>query len=122
MPYFYVALTVIFTVYGQLVLKWRIEYYQVESTSFFANFIRLIKIIFSDPLIFSGLVSAFFASIFWMLAVSKLELSSAYPLTSASFVLVFIASAILFGEPISLQKLIGISLIVVGIIIIGRAM
>ncbi|WP_369688021.1 EamA family transporter [Vibrio cholerae] len=57
-----------------------------------------------------------------MLAVSKLELSSAYPLTSASFVLVFIASAILFGEPISLQKLIGISLIVVGIIIIGRAM
>jgi len=41
-----------------------------------------------DPLIFSGFASAFIASFFWMAAMTKFELSYAYPFMSRVFVLV----------------------------------
>src|SRR5690625_6602921 len=76
-----------------------------------------------DPLILSGFLSAFVASLFWMAAMTKFDISFAYPLMSFAFVLVFIISVFLFGEPITTNKVIGLALIVLGIIVtkIGRA-
>jgi uncharacterized membrane protein len=75
-----------------------------------------------DPFIFSGFASAFIASLFWMAALSKFELSFAYPFMSLSFVLVFILSVFLFNDSVTLYKVVGLVLIVLGIVISSRSM
>ena len=120
MGYVYIFLTILFTVYGQLILKWRIVKYGSLPEQFIEKLIFLLKLLL-DPFILSGFISAFIASIFWMAAMTKFDLSFAYPFMSASFVFVFILSIVLFKEPFSMYKLIGLGFIVLGIIISSRA-
>lgn len=120
MNYLYILGTIVFTVYGQLILKWRIADYGVLPVSFMDKVIFLIKLLF-DPFILSGFLSAFIASLFWMAAMTKFDLSFAYPFMSASFVLVFVFSMLFFNESFSIYKLLGLFFIVVGIIITSRA-
>ncbi len=111
MNYLYIIGTILFTVYGQLVLKWRILKYGNLPEQLFDKLLFLLKLLL-DPFILSGFVSAFVASLFWMAAMTKFDLNFAYPFMSASFVLVFFLSMVFFNEPFSIYKLIGLSFIV----------
>ena len=73
--------------------------------------------LFIDPWLLSGFVSAFIASLFWMAAMTKFELSFAYPFMSAAFILVFILSIFIFGETFTWGKVLGLVLITAGIIV-----
>jgi len=79
-----------------------------------------LKLLF-DPFIFSGFASAFVASLFWMAALSKFELSFAYPFMSLSFVLVFGISVLLFNDAVTMSKIVGLVFIVLGIFISSRS-
>lgn len=121
MGYFYIFGTIFFTVYGQLILKWRISAVGSLPTELVDKVVFLCKLLF-DPFIFSGFLSAFVASFFWMAAMTKFELSYAYPFMSGAFVLVFILSVLLFNEVVTWQKIVGLTFIVIGIFITSRSM
>lgn len=72
------------------------------------------RIIF-DPYIFSGFVSAFIASLFWIGAMTKFEITKAYPFMSIVPALVFLFGIALLGEAFTWGKLIGLIFIMVGI-------
>jgi len=114
--YYYIAATVLLTVYGQLILKWRMLDVGALPDGAAEKILFLVRLVL-DPYIFSGLAAAFIAAIFWMAAMSKFDISYAYPFTSLSFVLVLILAALFFGEPLNLHKIIGIVLIVLGLIV-----
>jgi multidrug transporter EmrE-like cation transporter len=114
--YFYVALTIVFTVYGQLVLKWQIEQAGALPAGGIDKLAFLLHLLL-NPWVFSGFFSAFLASLAWMAAMTKFELSHAYPFMSLNFVLVLMAGGLLFNEAITPYKLAGLALIVVGIIV-----
>jgi len=120
MGYFYIFGTIFFTVYGQLILKWRISSVGSLPPEILDKVIFLFKLLF-DPFIFSGFASAFIASFFWMAAMTKFELSYAYPFMSGAFVLVFILSVLFFNEVVTWQKVLGLALIVAGIIVTSRS-
>ena len=120
MGYFYIFGTIFFTVYGQLVLKWRINGVGSLPDGLNEKVLFLIKLLF-DPWIFSGFLAAFIASFFWMAAMTKFDISYAYPFMSSAFVLVFLLSIILFHEPVTWQKVIGLVLIVAGIVVTSRS-
>lgn len=107
--------------YGQLALKWQIVKYGSLPNGTLEKIFFLFKLLF-DPIILSGFISAFVASFFWMAAMTKFELSYAYPFMSAAFVLVFFLSVLMFQESITWQKLAGLCLIVAGIYISSRSM
>jgi len=117
--YFYLALTIIFTVYGQLILKWRIG---LKGAMPAENLEKLIyfKNAFLDIWVISGFASAFIASIAWMATLTKFDLSYAYPFMSLSFVIVFFLSVLFFQEAITWQKLVGLGLVIGGLIIISK--
>lgn len=73
--------------------------------------------LFLDPWIISGFAAALIASLFWMAAMTKFEISFAYPFMSASFILVFILSIYIFGETFTWGKVLGLALITAGIIV-----
>lgn len=120
MGYFYVFGTVVFTVYGQLILKWRIVKYGSLPELLWDKIIFLFKLLF-DPFIFSGFAAAFIASFFWMAAMTKFELSHAYPIIVGGLALLTSLFAIIFlKEPLTAYKIFGIALIVSGVYLISR--
>ena len=120
MGFAYIFGTIIFTVYGQIVLKWKIDKYGNLPEEWLDKVAFLFRLLL-DPFILSGFLSAFVASLFWMAAMTKFNISFAYPFMSLSFVLVFGLSVFLFGEPVTSQKVIGLSLIVIGIIVTSQS-
>jgi drug/metabolite transporter (DMT)-like permease len=120
MAYFYIAGCVFFTVYGQVILKWRIDKYGALPDGLVQKFATLAKLIFLDPFILSGFASAFIASFFWMSAISKLPLSYAYPFMSSAFLLVVLLSVFFFGETLNIWKIVGTLLVVLGLILLSR--
>lgn len=119
LDYFYIIATISFTVYGQMILKWRIATFGSLPEDIFGKLRFLISLLL-DPAIFSGFATAFLASLAWMAAMTKFELSHAYPFMSLNFVVVLILSGWLLNEPVSLQKILGMGLIVLGTMVAAR--
>jgi len=120
MGYVYILGTVFFTVYGQLIIKARISRYGELPASGYEKFHFILSALM-DPWILSGLVSAFVASIFWIAAMTKFDISYAYPFMSSAFILVYVLSVALFAEPVTWAKSIGLVLIVAGIFVTSRS-
>jgi multidrug transporter EmrE-like cation transporter len=114
MSYFYIFMTVFFTVYGQFVIKWQVSQVSALPLSLFSKFIFFFQLI-TNPWIFSGLFAAFLGSLTWMAALTKLPLGYAYPFTSLSFVIVVLFSGIFFNEVVTPLKLIGVALVILGV-------
>ena len=117
--YIYIFATIGLTVYGQLIIKWRIA--QLGSLPLeFVDKIKFLLGLLFDPAIFSGFSAAFLASLAWMVAMTKFELSHAYPFMSLNFVVVLLLSEWLLSEPMNIQKTIGVALIVLGTVVAAR--
>jgi undecaprenyl phosphate-alpha-L-ara4N flippase subunit ArnF len=70
--------------------------------------------------LFIGLGSYATSLLFWLFAISRLELSLAYPMLSLSYVLVYVVAVnwSLLNETISVVRSLGILVVIVGIILI----
>lgn len=115
----YVLGSVLCTVYGQIVVKWQVSKAGALPASFSEKILFLIHLVL-NPWIMSGMVAGFFALICWLAAMTKFELSYAYPFMSLAFVFVLILSAVLFHEAVTVPKVLGILLIIAGIIVASR--
>ena len=95
MSYFFIAMTILLTVYGQLILKWQVGVHgQLLSAPLQPlNILQLLL----KPWVISAFVAAFGASLFWMAAISRLPLSKAYPYMALNFVFVLVLAAIIFN-------------------------
>jgi uncharacterized membrane protein len=111
--------TVLLTVYGQMIIKWRVGQFGAipgptsDKLSYFAGLLI-------DPGVLSGLAAAFLAAVAWMAVMSKFDLSYAYPFISLNFVIVVVLSCLAFHEALTPPKLIGVTLIVLGTIVASR--
>lgn len=116
MSYAYVAVSISLMVYCQIVIKWQVAS-AVAHPENTASRLGLAIGLLINPWVISALAAAMLAAVLWMAALTKLDLSRAYPLVSLSFVAVTFASAWLFQEPLTGLKLAGVALICVGVAI-----
>ena len=113
MDYLYIAATISFTVYGQFIIKLRIAKFGSLPVGWLEK-LKFLMSLFCDPGILSGLAAAFLASLAWMVTMIKFELSHVYPFISLNFVAVLLLSGWFLGEPVTLQKMLGVGFIVFG--------
>lgn len=119
--YAYIAGTVLFTVYGQLTVKWRLGHHGRVPDGLSAKLPFFINLLL-DPFIISGLGAGFLAALFWMAAMSIADVSYAYPFISAGLVLLTVTLAVLlFGEPMTIPKSAGVALIVAGVLTLAKS-
>jgi multidrug transporter EmrE-like cation transporter len=77
--------------------------------------------VLTTPILFIGYSLSAVSALIWLLVLSRFELSYAAPIFSAIYyVLLLIASAILFREDVSLARWVGAFFIVVGIGLIAQ--
>jgi multidrug transporter EmrE-like cation transporter len=119
MNYIYIALTIAFTVFGQLAIKSQVAAAGALPAAGGDKLMFLIRLLL-NPMIIAAFASAFLASICWMGAMTKFPLSQAYPFMALNFVIVLALSAWMFNEPISAMRWLGIALICVGTFIAAQ--
>ncbi len=121
MRYIYIFATLFFTVYGQMILKWRILKlnWSMPHTSIWDMVVSYTKFLL-DPFIFSGFLSAFVASVCWSMAMTKFQITEAYPFMSLAPAIVFLLGVWLLGETFTIGKVIGLVLIIIGLIVTVR--
>jgi multidrug transporter EmrE-like cation transporter len=75
----------------------------------------------TQPYILGGISCYVVSVVVWILALSRVEVSMAYPMLSIGYVVNAIAAWYLFGEAVTAARLAGIGIIVVGVFIVARS-
>ena len=73
------------------------------------------------PYVVIGLLIYVCGTLFWLVALSRVDLSYAYPFASLSYVVMLAASYFLFHENITPMRLLGTGVICLGVILISRS-
>jgi multidrug transporter EmrE-like cation transporter len=68
-----------------------------------------------------GLACYVISVAFWILALTRVDVSVAYPMLSIGYVINALAAAALFAEQLSFQRLAGIGVIVIGCWLVARS-
>jgi multidrug transporter EmrE-like cation transporter len=76
---------------------------------------------FSNIYVDVGFALYLIASLFWMVILSRVQLSWAYPLVSMGYVIVVVLSRVIFHEPVSLARFAGTLVICAGVILVSRS-
>jgi len=68
-----------------------------------------------------GLICYAVSVVVWILALSRVDVSIAYPMLSIGYIVNAVAAWHLFDEPMNLGKVAGIGIIIVGVYILARS-
>ena len=120
--HFYLLLSIFLGVGSQLIIKWKMSAFSFDNYETWQEKFALAFSMLLNPYIIIALVLTLLAGVTWMIAMTKFEISYAYPFTLLALVLVTIFSVIFFGESINIYKLIGIVFIILGIVVISKGM
>ncbi|MCY0386350.1 SMR family transporter [Robbsia sp. Bb-Pol-6] len=70
--------------------------------------------------IVGGLACYVVSVVVWIMALSRVDVSLAYPMLSLGYVVNAIAAYYLFGEALTMQRLLGIGIVLVGVYVLAR--
>ncbi len=118
----YIFLSIFFAVTSQLIIKWKMNEYDLTQ---FPSIIEKFSFAFSmlfNPYIILSILFTLLSGLSWMIAMTKFDISYAYPFTALGFVFILIFSIILFHEPINWHKITGTFFIILGILITSRSL
>ncbi|MFH1709919.1 MAG: EamA family transporter [bacterium] len=74
-----------------------------------------------QPYVFLGILCFSVSSIFWLVVLSRIDLSMAYPLVSIAYVVTAIFSYFIFKENITIIRWLGIITICLGVFLISKS-
>lgn len=113
----FALLSVLLGAVGQVILKVganRLGEISLSFSTFFKDLIHIIKV----PQIILGVIFFSISFLLWIKVLTKNELSYSYPIVSLNYIIIMVMSFFLFHEAITLKKMIGTGLIVLGVWII----
>ena len=73
-----------------------------------------------EPHILGGLACYVVSVVVWILALSRVPVSIAYPMLSLGYVVTAVAAWLLLGEALSAVRVTGIAVIIVGVYLVAR--
>ena len=118
-PYGLIGLSIAAGVIGQTTMKLGVNHAGLGEGS--AGLVGVLGIIFTEPLVLLGLACYVLAALAWIAALTRLDLSVAYPFLALNFVLIALSASMILGESIPLLRWAGIGVICVGILLVARS-
>jgi len=104
---------------GQLTLKFGLNKIG-ELILLRSNLGSLFLKILSSPVLLLGLFFYGVSAFIWIIGLSKVPLSKAYPLVSISYIIVVFFSWLLLHENISLLKIVALAVICFGVFLLSK--
>jgi len=106
---------------GQLLLKSGMRQVGPVSLTNLSHPLPLLLTVFTNPLILIAVPLYVAGFLTWLIVLSKLDLSYAYPFLAVTYVLVPLFSWLFLGEQVPLMRWVGIAVICVGLVLVGQA-
>ena len=116
----YVLSGVLLNAIAQLFLKAATRRLGVLTPEHGAVFDMCMRII-AQPAVWAGLLCYTLSMVLWIVALSRTDISVAYPFLSIGYVIATLAAWQLFGEVLSTQRLAAIGLICIGVVLLYRS-
>ncbi len=85
------------------------------------NLSRIFWAVAGNGYIWAGLTCYVISVVVWLLVLSRVEVSYAYPLLSVGYIVTACAGWLFFQENLSLTRLLGIAVICLGVYLITRS-
>jgi drug/metabolite transporter (DMT)-like permease len=102
---------------GQVIIKWQVNQASPMPEDLLQKIWFLMEFLIR-PWVVISMLATFFGGITWIIAMTKLDVSYAYPYVAATFIIVPVAAVFMFGEQVTIGKLLGGSLILAGIAVV----
>lgn len=120
MKYFYlILLGVVLNAGAQLLLKEAMN--RIGHFAFsWHNILPIGQQILQSPFIWVGLIAYGFSLVVWLVALSRVDVGLAYPMLSIGYILVAIAGHFWLQEPLTMERMLGIIVIMVGVFLLTR--
>jgi multidrug transporter EmrE-like cation transporter len=115
-PFVFIALSTVFGIAGQMLLKSGMS----RMGGAAAGKSLVVKMV-TSPWVMGGLIIYGLGVVNWLMALSHLELSYAYPFASLSYIGIIIGSYFVFKERITLMRLAGIAVIIAGVLVTSQS-
>ena len=116
----YILISVLGGAIGQILLKTGMS--QMGPLTLSVN--QLFHILWrmtTNPYVVVGLGVYVMGTVFWLSALSRVDLSYAYPFASLSYIVMLVASILIFKENITLLRLVGTLVVGLGVLLISRS-
>lgn len=75
----------------------------------------------TQPWILLGLVCYFVSAGLWIIALTRVDVTIAYPMLSMGYVIAALLAWHIFGEPLTAGRVLGIAIILAGVVVLGRS-
>ncbi len=115
-----ILLSVSIAVGGQMLLKIGINRIRIVSLNGLDYLGQLFLGIIKSPLVISGLFLYIISAAIWLVVLSAVDLSFAYPFIGSTYVMLLILSKFILKEDVNLIRWIGALIITIGVIVISR--
>lgn len=86
----------------------------------FENIIPIGVKVIANPPILAGLCAYVVSVAVWLLVLSRVQVSFAYPMLSIGYIVNAVAAYYLFGEDLSLLQIVGIFIIISGVYLVSQ--
>ena len=73
------------------------------------------------PAILAGMACYVVSLVVWIMGLSRVQVSVAYPMLSIGYLINAVAAWYLFGEALGAQRMVGIGTIIVGVFLVARS-
>jgi drug/metabolite transporter (DMT)-like permease len=113
------VVSVVFATAGQLTLKAAMTSIGRIGTAQVADAGQTVFKAVKEPLLWLGLALFGLSAMFWLVVLSRVDLSIAYPLVGLSYIVVVGLARFLFHEHVPTLRWMGVSLIALGIALVG---
>jgi multidrug transporter EmrE-like cation transporter len=117
-PFLLVLIAISFSVTGELLLKSGMNQIGVFS---FSNLFPTLGRILTHPKILGGFLFFALGAFWWLAAISRVNLSWAYPMLAIGYILILLFSAVILKEHVNPIRWFGAVVICLGIYLVFRS-
>lgn len=111
--------SVAFAVMGQLTLKSAmLRVGRIGTQQLSAPAVTIGRMV-SEPRLWLGLFLFVVSALFWLVVLSRIPLSVAYPFVGVSYIAIVLGARLFLGEPVPLLRWLGVCVVAAGIAIVG---
>jgi drug/metabolite transporter (DMT)-like permease len=113
-------LSVTISALGQITLKLGVSTQAVRQAMASSSSIDFFWALALNPLVVAGFALYGLGAISWVMVLTRVDVSQAYPFVGLSILLAFALGHFLLSEPVSLMRIAGMVLIVGGVILVAQ--
>lgn len=113
------AIAILLAAGGQILMKLGVM--RLGPLEIPGNIVSMATRMILNPGILAGLFVYGVSAFLWVIVLSKVELSYAYPMIAGGYVVVALLSWIIFHDQITPMRIAALVIIVMGVILLGRS-